>query len=116
MCIRDRKKIPYLIVGNKSDLLEDNRLSAKQFEELLNDYHTPEDHLILVSANTCLLYTSHFSYARITFHCVSSEIAPVCSVVTMKEIIIVIIPVIIPLPADVSFRKMLRDCFCCHAK
>ena len=34
------KKIPYLIVGNKSDLLEDNRLSAKQFEELLNDYHT----------------------------------------------------------------------------
>lgn len=46
------KKIPYLMVWNKSDLLKDHRLSSKQAAQLLNNYHTPEDHLILVSAHT----------------------------------------------------------------
>ena len=52
------KKIPYLVVWNKMDLLKNNKFSTRQLENFLHEYHVPEDHIIPVSAHTCLLYTS----------------------------------------------------------
>lgn len=46
------KKIPYLVVWNKMDLLENNKLSTRQLENFLHEYHVPEDHMIPVSAHT----------------------------------------------------------------
>lgn len=46
------KKIPYLVVWNKIDLLENNKLSTRQLENFLHEYHVPEDHMIPVSAHT----------------------------------------------------------------
>ena len=46
------KKIPYLVVWNKIDLLENNKLSTRQLENFLHEYHVPEDHIIPVSAHT----------------------------------------------------------------
>ena len=46
------KKIPYLVVWNKMDLLENNKLSTRQLENFLHEYHVPEDHIIPVSAHT----------------------------------------------------------------
>ena len=46
------KKIPYLVVWNKMDLLENKKLSTRQLENFLHEYHVPEDHIIPVSAHT----------------------------------------------------------------
>lgn len=46
------KKIPYLVVWNKMDLLENNKLSTRQLENFLHEYHVPEDYIIPVSAHT----------------------------------------------------------------
>lgn len=46
------KKIPYLVVWNKIDLLENNKLSTRQLENFLHEYHVPEYHMIPVSAHT----------------------------------------------------------------
>lgn len=46
------KKIPYLVVWNKMDLLENNKLSTRQLENFLHEYHVPEDHIIPVSTHT----------------------------------------------------------------
>ena len=46
------KEIPYLVVWNKMDLLENNKLSTRQLENFLHEYHVPEDHIIPVSAHT----------------------------------------------------------------
>lgn len=34
------------------DLLENNKLSTRQLENFLHEYHVPEDHIIPVSAHT----------------------------------------------------------------
>lgn len=46
------KEIPYLVVWNKMDLLENNKFSTRQLENFLHEYHVPEDHMIPVSAHT----------------------------------------------------------------
>ena len=46
------KKIPYLVVWNKMDLLKNNKFSTRQLENFLHEYHVPEDHIIPVSAHT----------------------------------------------------------------
>lgn len=46
------KKIPYLVVWNKMDLLENNKFSTRQLENFLHEYHVPEDHMIPVSVHT----------------------------------------------------------------
>lgn len=46
------KKIPYLVVWNKMDLLENNKFSTRHLENFLHEYHVPEDHMIPVSAHT----------------------------------------------------------------